>query len=264
MDLADTTSNAGGAAGHTYFSIEEFFLSRFGDVFVGSDAGDTVSGQSGNDDLSGGGGGDVLNGDGGNDNLLGDDGSDNLDGGSGNDTLFGGEGNDILRGGDPLINRRGHVVEAGGDDFLYGGNGANSLDGGDGNDLLVGGAGADTLVGGSGYDTASYLGATASVSINLTKASSTWTGDAQGDVLTGIEEVGLTDFADIFRAMAMPISSMAAAAMIRSTVLVATTCYAALEATTASMAAMAMMSCMAMVASVAETTTCRVMPVMTF
>jgi Ca2+-binding RTX toxin-like protein len=37
------------------------------------------------------------------------------------------------------------------------------------------------------------------VSIDLTKASSTWTGDAQGDVFSSIERLDLTTFADTFR-----------------------------------------------------------------
>ena len=63
----------------------------------------------------------------------------------------------------------------------------------------MGGAGADTLLGGDGVDTAQYANSTAGISIDLTKSSSTWTGDAQGDVLSSIERFALTDFADIFR-----------------------------------------------------------------
>ena len=91
------------------------------------------------------------------------------------------------------------MIESGGSDFLYGGNGADSLDGGDGDDMLDGGAGADSMSGGDGFDTASYQDATAGISIDLTKAASTWTGDAQGDVFSSIERIVLTNFADTFR-----------------------------------------------------------------
>jgi Ca2+-binding RTX toxin-like protein len=198
VNLPDTTLNAGGAAGHTYQGIEEFFLSGFDDSFIGSAAGDIVDGYFGNDDIAGGGGDDTLSGNRGLDRLLGDGGNDVLDGGSGNDQLFGGDGNDTLRGGDPFLHT-GVVLEPGGDDLLFGGNGSDTLSGNDGDDLLDGGAGADSLSGGGGFDIASFGDAAAGVSIDLTKASSTWTGDAQGDVLTGIEEIDLTAFADVVR-----------------------------------------------------------------
>jgi Ca2+-binding RTX toxin-like protein len=121
-----------------------------------------------------------------------------LDGGTADDTLYGGDGNDILRGGAALV-RGDRIVESGGIDFLYGGNGNDSLDGGDDGDWLDGGAGAAVLSGGDGFDTASYRSVTAGVSIDLTKASSTWTGDAQGDVFSSIERLALSDLADTFR-----------------------------------------------------------------
>jgi len=195
VNLLDPTQNSGGAAGHTYQSIEAFFLSGYDDGFIGSNAGDIVYGYFGNDTIAGGGGDDVLQGNIGMDHLRGDDGNDTLDGGSASDELIGGDGNDTLFGGDPFD----RIGEAGGDDSLYGGNGNDTLNGGDGNDILDGGAGADSLSGGIGFDVAAYGDAAAGVSIDLTKASSTWTGDAQGDVLTGIEEVRLTSFADVFR-----------------------------------------------------------------
>src|SRR5262249_44431594 len=76
-----------------------------------------------------------------------------------------------------------------GADTLIGSSVNDILNGNAGNDVLHGGAGADTLNGGDGVDTVSYADAIAAVSIDLTKASSTWTGDAQGDALTSIEEI---------------------------------------------------------------------------
>jgi len=179
VNLVDNHLNGGAAAGDSYVSVEQFLLSASNDDFLGANAADTVFGFGGNVFLSGGAGDDML------------------DGGTDNDSLDGGDGNDILRGGS-FINREG-IEQPGGDDLLSGGNGNDILDGGNGDDVLNGGAGADILAGGAGHDFASYNGAVAGVSIDLTKASSTWTGDAQGDVLTGIEEITLTSLGDIFR-----------------------------------------------------------------
>jgi Ca2+-binding RTX toxin-like protein len=139
-------------------------------------------------------GNDVLIGTEGDDTIDGLGGDDRLDGGVYDDRLYGGDGNDMLYGGSARFHRG-----PGGNDVLYGGNGNDSLDGGDDNDRLDGGAGADTLIGGDGFDTASYFDATAGISIDLTKASSTWTGDAQGDVFNSIERLDLSNFADTFR-----------------------------------------------------------------
>ena len=68
--------------------------------------------------------------------------------------------------------------------------GANPLAGGAGNDTLIGGGGADTLTGGSGTDTADYSGSASAISLNLSTATGTGSaGDANGDTLTGIENV---------------------------------------------------------------------------
>jgi Ca2+-binding RTX toxin-like protein len=180
VDLLNTSLNGGDAAGHVYIGIEQFSLSNFDDVFIGADTANSVLGGYGDDQLTGGRGDDIL------------------DGGAGDDFLVGGDGNDILRGGTAHAGGH-HGGDVGGDDNLYGGNGNDLLDGGVGNDWLDGGAGADTIAGGDGFDVADYSDATAGVSIDLTKASSTWTGDAQGDILTSIEGFQLSSFADIFR-----------------------------------------------------------------
>lgn len=102
-------------------------------------------------------------------------GNDTINGGSGADTVFAGAGNDQIFGG-------------GGADSLFGGDGRDRLEGGDGNDTLIGGAGIDTLFGGRGLDIIDYSASDAAVSINLR----TWTalgGDAQGDVLAGVDGV---------------------------------------------------------------------------
>lgn len=99
----------------------------------------------------------VITGTGNTDNLTGTAGRDQIDALAGNDTLDG----------------------AGGDDLL---------NGGDGDDILTGGAGADQINGDAGNDTASYANSPQGVTVNLA-ANPGSGGDAQGDVLSGIENL---------------------------------------------------------------------------
>jgi Ca2+-binding RTX toxin-like protein len=73
-------------------------------------------------------------------------------------------------------------------DVLRGLGGNDMLFGGSGNDTLDGGTGADTLVGGLGTDTADYSLSAAGVTVNLLTGVGSG-GDAQGDMLTGIENI---------------------------------------------------------------------------
>ena len=75
-----------------------------------------------------------------------------------------------------------------GNDVINGGAGNDTLQGGADNDVLIGGAGADALDGGAGNDTASYASSTAAVTVDL-NAGTGLGGDAQGDTLTGIENL---------------------------------------------------------------------------
>jgi Ca2+-binding RTX toxin-like protein len=100
--------------------------------------------------------------------INGTDGVNNLTGTNEEDTINGLGGNDVLRG------------QAG----------ADSIDGGAGNDILIGGIGADTLDGGAGTaDSANYTTSTAAVQVDLSLAVQVSTGDANGDVLIGIEAI---------------------------------------------------------------------------
>jgi len=116
-------------------------------------------------------------------------------------------GNDVIHvAGDGVIAPPGYIDIAlataandtlsgfGGVDLLFGGGGRDLLDGGDGNDLLIGGAGTDTLVGGAGIDTARYDGS-AAVRVVLATGRGDF-GDAEGDVITGVENVVGTVFND--------------------------------------------------------------------
>ena len=73
-------------------------------------------------------------------------------------------------------------------DVLRGLGGNDMLYGGSGNDTLDGGAGADTLIGGPGTDTADYSSSAAGVTVNLLTGVGSG-GDAQGDMLVGIENI---------------------------------------------------------------------------
>jgi Ca2+-binding RTX toxin-like protein len=169
----------------------------------------------------------VLDGRAGNDTLYGYDGNDTLIGGTGGDYMNGGTGIDtadystsyggitikLVDGkgyggdaqGDTLVsienvtgssysdylfgNAEANVLDGGmGNDTLTGFDGADQLFGGYGNDSLDGGAGGDILNGGAGIDTAIYAKSMGSVYINLGKGAGYWN-DAQGDTLTGIENV---------------------------------------------------------------------------
>jgi Ca2+-binding RTX toxin-like protein len=99
----------------------------------------------------------------------------NIDGGAGNDTITGSSGADTIMGGI-------------GNDRLSGGGGDDTIQGGTGNDILAGDAGIDTL---------SYAASAAGVTVNLgTNAVSG--GDAQGDTISGFENVTGSAFADMF------------------------------------------------------------------
>ncbi|HEY9344285.1 MAG TPA: calcium-binding protein, partial [Inquilinus sp.] len=71
---------------------------------------------------------------------------------------------------------------------LLGNAGANILSGWGGGDVLRGGAGADRLDGGAGTDAASYYTSAAGVTVDLAAGTGTG-GDAQGDILIGIENL---------------------------------------------------------------------------
>jgi Ca2+-binding RTX toxin-like protein len=94
-----------------------------------------------------------------------------------------------------------HIYGYAGYDNLFGGLGNDWLYGGGDDDILIGGPGADHLYGGSGdhdsgdHDCASYTWSPTGVDVDLTTGSG-YRGDAEGDVLSGIEDVIGSDFRD--------------------------------------------------------------------
>ena len=95
--------------------------------------------------------------------------------GSTSHTYYGSESSDAFTGGEY-------------DDALVGGIGNDNLVGKAGDDLFEGGAGADVLDGGDGLDMAFYSYSTEGVNIDLAAGTGTG-GDAEGDTLSGIEDV---------------------------------------------------------------------------
>jgi Ca2+-binding RTX toxin-like protein len=205
-----TAQNTVGAGFDTLILIENLTGSDFNDTLVGNAGANVLLGGAGNDVLRGGVGGDTLTGGAGLDTVdyTGSTGSVTIKlwnntavGGdaqgdviSGFENVCGGEGGDTLVGsllvGNVLDGGGGSDYIAGlsGDDLLIGGLGNDILDGGDDNDTLRGGVGADTLIGGSGVDTLDYTGSSASMTIKLWNNTAVG-GDAQGDVISGFENV---------------------------------------------------------------------------
>ncbi|MFM8275702.1 MAG: beta strand repeat-containing protein, partial [Cyanobium sp.] len=87
-----------------------------------------------------------------------------------------------------------NVIGSGFADTITGNGANNALSGGAGNDTIGGGAGNDTINGEAGTDTASYLDASAAVSVSLSSGSSR--GGAGSDTLISIENVIGSSFAD--------------------------------------------------------------------
>ncbi|MGL4963139.1 MAG: beta strand repeat-containing protein [Inquilinus sp.] len=184
VDLAAGTGTGGDAQGDTLAGIENLTGSNQGN--------DTLLGNAGANTLSGWGGSDVLRG---------GAGADRLDGGAGTDTatyytgaagvtvdLAAGTGTGGEAQGDTLVGIENLTGSNLGNDTLLGNAGANILSGWGGGDVLRGGAGADRLDGGAGTDAASYYTSAAGVTVDLAAGSGTG-GDAQGDILIGIENL---------------------------------------------------------------------------
>ncbi len=166
VNLATGAVQGGHAEGDTLTGFENLYGSDHADRLIGDDGDNLLAGLDGDDTLDGGTGNDILDG---------GAGADVLDGGDGDDRLRGHEGADTLNGGD-------------GRDILEGGAGADMLDGGEGDDDLRGNAGSDTLDGGAGWDRAIYRDSDAGVTVNLATGTGQG-GHAEGDALTGVEEV---------------------------------------------------------------------------
>lgn len=159
---------------------------------------------------------DIINGLAGNDELYGGRGNDILVGGPGNDLIDGGAGIDLVSyagaqgsqfiwlptglhsstdgSHDQLVDIE-NVWGSEQYDNITGTDGVNLLSGRGGDDYLDGGFGGDRLAGGDGRDFAGYTHSSAAVTIDL-GAGIVVGGDADGDVLSSIENLDGSAFAD--------------------------------------------------------------------
>ena len=165
----------------------------------GSDHADHLIGDDGDNRLNGGGGDDTLEGGAGNDDLRGGAGADRLDGGDGHDDwaeYWGSDAGVTVN----LATGTGQGGHAEGDTLtgiekIRGSEHADHLTGDDEDNGFDAGAGADTLDGGEGHDFAGYWGSEAGVTVNLATGMGQG-GHAEGDTLTGIENLNGSDHAD--------------------------------------------------------------------
>ncbi len=216
-DLAMSGANTGTAAGDSYDGIEGLMGGAGNDTLTGNTADNMILGGNGADQVSGGLGNDTLCGDAGDDWLAGGAGADRLEGGLGLDWADYGLASAGLRvdlgvpggnagdaAGDLYLSIEAVAGSAFGDaltgdavaNVIAGRGGDDTLSGGDGNDTLTGGVGADRLEGGAGRDQARYADAAAAVRLDL-QFQTTNTGEAAGDVMTGVEDVTGSAFADV-------------------------------------------------------------------
>ncbi|MGO4126825.1 hypothetical protein AB4Z01_20655 [Inquilinus sp. YAF38] len=188
IDLSLGTGHGGYAEGDTLSGIEIVFGSAFDDTLIGDGAANFLCGLGGDDRLVGGAGADFLFG---YNITVGDTGIDTAD----YSTSAAGVTVDLIsgtgHGGDAEGDRLTQIENLTGSalaDRLTAGAGTNVLTGGAGDDALHGGAGADVLDGGAGIDQTDYRGSAAAVTVDLS-AHTAAGGDAQGDTLTGIENL---------------------------------------------------------------------------
>lgn len=171
VSLANSGLNSGDALGDTFVSIEGLSGSAFADHLIG-DSGDNW--------------------------LAGNGGADKLDGGVGIDTAF--YNNATAGVTASLVNPSTNTAEAVGDTYisienLSGSNFNDTLRGDGASNVLRGNLGADLLDGQGGFDTASYAGSSAGVTVSLATPASN-TGEAFGDTYLSIEGIIGSDFDD--------------------------------------------------------------------
>lgn len=213
----------------------EVDIADVSDDLTGTSRGDELSGDHGRNLILGLAGNDSLESLEGDDVIHGDAGNDTIDGGAGADTLSGGADDDVLYyrrssaavtvdlnkdnaglqrafGGDAegdVISGFEHVYASDHADvvtgnseknILFGYDGDDVIHGQGGDDVIRGGLGADKLNGGEGNDWVRYQGSASGVVVNLNANANgvqvAAGGDAEGDILTGFENIQGSDHAD--------------------------------------------------------------------
>ncbi|MGO1074130.1 beta strand repeat-containing protein [Inquilinus sp. CA228] len=195
VNLATGQGFGGDAQGDTFQNVENVVGAAANDTLIGSAAANSLSGGAGNDAFAGYGGADAFDGGAGIDIVYFDAAA-----GAVQVNLATGTGTGSDAQGDTFIGIE-NVYGSNFNDTLSGDGGANVIDGGEGNDVLEGLVGADALDGGDGIDTVYYDGSTVGVQVNLATGTGTG-GDAEGDTLSGIENIVGSGFDDVFFASA--------------------------------------------------------------
>ena len=211
---------------------DDLFGGANNDLLDGGTGHDEIDAGSGNDTIYGGAGVDTLFGGSGNDVLYSGEGIDELDGGEGNDTLYadredflvqlntsgdlrGGDGDDLLSlrfmAEGPAGNtgfeiamvdfRDFETVEGSGFDDTILSSHADVIGGG-GDDFIISNGTNQNLQGGDGSDEVSYRSSVSGISVALDSGQLGWStngrgGNAEGDLLSGIESVDATNFDDV-------------------------------------------------------------------
>lgn len=177
FDLGAGNGKLGSYAAFTMQNFENFIGTEGTDSITATNAANQLAGGGGGDSIYAGGGDDIVHGGAGGDYLEGGDGADQMLGEAGDDDLIGGANADRMNGGD-------------GSDLLWGGLG---------DDVMFGGRGSDTIDGGEGgFDTATYDGHWAAVTVNMAamEGSSVVNGATEVDDLFRIDKVIGSNYAD--------------------------------------------------------------------
>ena len=183
------TDSATGEGSDTFSNVENL---------TGSEFDDELTGDRWNNVLIALGGDDIVNGLDGDDLLSGGDGADALNGGAGIDTASYSESTEGVEV--SLATGLGFFGSAEGDrlsgiENLVGSDFDDTLTGNGLANRLTGGLGADELNGGGGIDTASYSDSAEGVEVSLATGLGFF-GSAEGDILSGIENLVGSDFDD--------------------------------------------------------------------
>ena len=172
--------------------IENFIAGSGDDFIAGNAVANDLNGREGNDRIWGSGGDDILEGGAGADRLDGDAGLDWAAYRDSDAAVTINLAEDIVQGGHAegdVLTEIENIIGSAHDDVLVGNDDANRLEGG---------AGADRLDGRAGSDWASYRGSNEGVSVDLAEGTAEG-GHAQGDVITNIENLTGSGFADVLR-----------------------------------------------------------------
>ena len=234
IDLLFNSFDGGDATGDVLVNMEDIQGSFFDDILNGNNSDNRLDGLLDSDTLDGRGGRDILTGGEGDDIVRGGADGDEFSGGAGIDLLTyehklsgvtvnlrtgmaagAGVGQDRIgehpAGSVFVLNNTGHsgFENLDGSNFgdnltgdldgniIRGLNGNDIINGDGGNDIVVGGAGGDTLAGGDGIDLADYRSSFSGVNASLVAGVVGSGGDAQGDTLSGIENLRGSDLADV-------------------------------------------------------------------